>query len=169
MVVGRRACKPHLISPKRENKHNNMLNNVFFFVALLFVISCKEKLESKIVLFEDVELSNGEYKLYFFGLESDGIKGFSNFYIDDKETLSKIKAQWIFDEKSETMSCGYSYSMVLVINKKIVLQKAINTECEYLEGWIHFPNSYLTSHKMNFKKLSEKEAVHFKNTHAIFY
>jgi len=146
-----------------------MTKSIFYFIVLLLIVSCREKLDKKIVLFQNVELDNEEYKLYFFALESIGIKGFDNFYIEDKTTLAKIKNEWVFDEKSEVWACGYSYVMVLMMGDKMVFRKSINTDCEYLEGWIYFPKSYLTKHKKEFKKLTQKEVAAFQKKHNLFY
>ncbi len=64
-----------------------------FPVLLVFLTltGCLERLDKKIIFFDEFEFNSGTYKLYFFGQEGTLIDGYHNFYIDDISTLNEIR------------------------------------------------------------------------------
>lgn len=130
--------------------------HIFLILLLLgfLVLNCHERLPKPISYFEDYNFSSGKYKLEFYEIEGQIIYDYKKFYIDDVETLKTMKKQWIFKYKSDIMPCGYGYQLNLVEDDKIVKKAYINIECEYMEGWIHFPKQYLTDHKNHFKRIN---------------
>lgn len=127
----------------------------FLLFSILFVLSCQENLQRKIVLFDKVDFNSGEYKLVFYGEEGEIIENYYKFYIDDIKTLNDIKKQWVFTKKSDIYSCGYNYSMEVIKKDSTVFCKSINVDCEYRSGWIYFPKEFLLMHKKSFKKINE--------------
>jgi len=123
-------------------------------ISLIILSNCKEKLPQTISFFENYDLNSGKYRLEAYQVEGKSIDGFKNFYIDNAETLSKIKKQWVFKYKSEIMPCGFEYELHLVENHKIVKKTLVNIDCEYMEGWIYFPKEYLTDYKNHFKRIN---------------
>lgn len=87
-------------------------------LSLTILSNCKEKLKQPISFFEDYDLTSGKYKLEIYHVEGEIIDDFKNFYIDDSETLNKMKKQWIFKYKSEVMPCGFGYELHLIEDKK---------------------------------------------------
>ena len=137
-----------------------------FLIIFLFIISsisCSEKLPNEISFFENYEVENGKYKLYVIGTEGEWIEDYRDFYIDDIETLKKMKTQWVFKEKSEVMPCGYGYILYLVNDKEVLKSEAINIDCEYMTGWIKFPREYISDYKNQFIRLNESEKLNFQN------
>ena len=65
-------------------------------IALVLFSSCKEKLAEPILFFENYDLKSGKYRLEGHQIEGEIIDDFTNFYIDDPETLIKMQKQWIF-------------------------------------------------------------------------
>ncbi|SFN60918.1 hypothetical protein SAMN05421741_10817 [Paenimyroides ummariense] len=135
---------------------------IILFSLVLF-IGCSEKLPNEVYFFENYEVENGKYKLFVIGTEGEWIDDYKDFYIDDIETLKKMKTQWIFSEKSEVMPCGYGYIIYLVNKKEVLKSEAINIECEYMSGWIKFPKKYITEYKDKFVRMSESEKLNFEN------
>lgn len=123
-------------------------------LSLIILSNCKEKLSQTISFFEGYDLNSGKYRLKGYHIDGKSINGFKKFYIDDPETLSKMKKQWVFKYKSEVMPCGFDYELHLVENNKIVKKALINIDCEYMQGWIHFPKEYLIDHKNHFKRIN---------------
>lgn len=101
------------------------------------------------------------YKLLVCGQEGEHIDNYSDFYIDDVQTLQEIKKQWVFKNKSKVSPCGYGYSVVLVDDKAILKKTLVNIDCEYMSGWIYFPKAYLEDHKGSFKKMTDDDKRHF--------
>ncbi|MCX8523644.1 hypothetical protein OF897_06880 [Chryseobacterium formosus] len=122
-------------------------------IALVLFSSCKEKLAEPILFFENYDLKSGKYRLEGHQIEGEIIDDFTNFYIDDPETLITMQKQWIFKYKSGIQPCGYGYSIVLKENNKIIKQTLVNIDCEYMSGWIYFPKEYLTDYKNHFVKM----------------
>ena len=125
-------------------------------VLLILLLGCKDVLEKEQVIFKEYDFSTGNYKLLFYGQENKRIEGFDNFYIDDIETLEKIKKHWIIRYKSDVMPCGYTYAITLEKNNIISKEFLVNLDCEYMTGWFHFPKSYITDYKRSFKKMNLK-------------
>ncbi|MBD3905268.1 hypothetical protein NAL32_07265 [Chryseobacterium sp. Ch-15] len=123
-------------------------------LSLTIVSNCNEKLSQPISFFEDYDLTSGKYKLEIYHVEGEIIDDFKNFYIDDPETLNKMKKQWIFKYKSEVMPCGFGYELHLIEDKKVIKKTLINIDCEYMSGWVYFPKEYLTDHKNHFKRIN---------------
>lgn len=121
--------------------------------SLTILSHCKEKLTKPISFFEDYDLNSGKYKLEVYQIEGEIIDDFKKFYIDDSETLKKMQKQWIFKYKSEVMPCGFGYELHLVKDHTIIKKTLINIDCQYMQGWIHFPKEYLTDHKIHFKRI----------------
>ncbi len=135
-----------------------MKKNLLYILAILLTLtSCS----SKFSFFENYDLSSGKYKVLVFADEGDWIENYRNFYIDDIETLIKMKKQWVFNQKSEVMPCGYGYNIYLVDEDTILKNISVNIDCEYMTGWWKFPKEYLTKHKSSFKVMSEKELSEF--------
>lgn len=126
-----------------------------FYVMFIFtlIFSCKEKLAEPISYFENYDFNSGEYIIKVYGLEGRHIDNFNNFYISDVETLNKIKKQWVFTDKSHVMPCGYGYSLNVIKDSIVVKKALINIDCEYMDGWIHFPKEYLEDHKSHFIRM----------------
>jgi len=130
-------------------------------IPIILLFAGCERLPSKIKFFENYDLSTGEYKLLVFGTEGEWIDDYRDFYIDDIETLKEMQKQWIFKYKSEVMACGYGYIVMLVDSNKVLKKTAVNIDCEYMEGWIRFPKSYLSNYKAHFKRMTEIEKKEF--------
>ena len=131
--------------------------SILTLVALVTFFGCKERLDKEYRFFGDHDVQNGSYKLLVFGSEGTWIDDYRDFYIDDPATLSKMKDQWIFKYRTDMMLCGFGYIVKLVDEDKIVAETAINLDCEYIEGWIYFPEDYLRDHISSFKRLTESE------------
>ena len=139
------------------------MKTILKYIFLVFVVTgCREKLDREFVFFKDCNLDNGNYKLLVYATEGEWIDDYRDFYIDDVETLKRMQKQWIFRHKAEVMSCGYGYRLQLVDEKRILLSKSVNIECEYMSGWIYFPEAYLKEHKESFKKMTESDKDNFK-------
>lgn len=134
---------------------------LFFLLSIFLLISCKEKLNEEYHFFNLENFDSGKYKLLVFGLEGEWIDDFRDFYIDDISTLKQMQQQWTFKYKSEVMPCGYGYKIVLVNKEEIINEKYINIDCEYMSGWIYFPENYLSDYKSSFKKMTEIEKENF--------
>lgn len=126
-------------------------------LVLVVVSGCKERLDEEYRFFGDYDVENGSYKLLVFGSEGTWIDDYPNFYIDDPATLLKMKEQWIFKYRTDIMPCGFGYLVMFVDEDKILAETAINLDCEYIEGWIYFPENYLRDHISSFKRLSERD------------
>src|SRR5690606_10168096 len=129
--------------------------------SFLIFLGCSEKLPSEVTFFENYDMNSGKYKILIYGSEGEWIEGYRDFYIDDIQTLEKIKKQWVFRKKSEVMSCGYSYILYLVDENTVLKNESINIACEYMTGWIKFPKEYLTEHKSSFKRMTEENKAEF--------
>ncbi len=126
------------------------LHFAIFLFTFLLQISCKEKLEKEFRFFDIENLDSGNVKLLIYRLE--GSKFQNDFYIDDINVLKTMQNQWIFTKKSKIWSCGFDHRLVLMDGNKIVQEKLINLDCEYMSGWIYFPKEYLLDNKSNFKE-----------------
>lgn len=99
---------------------SNPMTRLFFLIILLLsFFSCRERLDNEIKYFANYDFATGKYKILIYGQEGKQIDNYSDFYIDDVQTLREIKRQWVFKNKSQVMSCGYGYSVILVDEKKI--------------------------------------------------
>lgn len=96
------------------------MKRIILLIFVLLFSGCNEKLTEEIWFFEDYDVENGEYKLVGYGLEGETIEGYDNFYIDDTETLKKMKKQWVFNKKSKIQPCGYGYALYLVDENEIL-------------------------------------------------
>lgn len=119
------------------------------------LFGCKERLSEEYKFFGNHDLSSGDYKLIVFGTEGARIEDYRDFYIDDIETLERMQKQWVFKYKTTPMSCGYGYNIRLVSKDKILEEKSVNVDCEYMTGWIFFPRNYLTDHIESFKRMND--------------
>lgn len=132
---------------------NNSIRILICLLTILMFLGCKEKLSEPISFFEQYDFNSREYSIEFYGLEGRRIDDFNNFYINDVETLNKMKKQWVFTSKSHVMPCGYGYGLNLIKDNKVVKKALINIDCEYMDGWIHFPKEYLEDHKSHFIRM----------------
>ncbi len=131
----------------------------YIFFLLLTLTSCKNRLSEPISFFGNYELQDGNYKLVGIGLQGEHIEGYKNFYIDDIETLQKMREQWVFEYSTEPMACGFGYELRFLRDTLVLSQGLLNLECGYLntkrQKWLHFPSKYLTDHVSKIKELSE--------------
>ena len=138
-----------------------LFSKILLIFTLILFAGCYEKLSNKITFFEGYDFSTGDYKLLVFGLEGLWIDDYIDFYIDDIETLQKMQKQWVFKYKTDVMACGYGYNVMLVDSNEVVEETWVNIEsdCEYMSGWIRFPKSYLSDHKTHFKRMTENGKI----------
>lgn len=137
------------------------LAQVVLLLLILSTTSCYESLDRKVVYFAEIDFESGNYKLLVYGMEGEWIEDYRDFYIDDIQTLNRMKRQWVFTKKSDEMPCGYGYSLKLVNQSEILKSTSINIDCEYMSGWIRFPRKYLEDHKKSFKRMTEVEKTEF--------
>ena len=138
--------------------------NITILLCCLFIFSlngCYEPLDKKIVFFENMDVTSGNYKLLVYGTEGEWIEDYQDFYIDDIKTLKKMKRQWVFTKKSDVMPCGYGYAIYLVNQTEILKKTYVNIDCEYMSGWVRFPSYYLSAHKKSFKRMTEEDKARF--------
>ena len=122
---------------------------------LMTLFGCKEKLSEEYRFFGNRDLKSGDYKLIVIGTEGSWIEDYRNFYIDDVETLCQMQEQWVFKYKTTPQACGYGYNIRLVYKDKVLEEKSVNIDCEYMTGWIFFPRNYLTDHIHSFKRMPD--------------
>ena len=139
-----------------------------YFIIIILLLGCKDKLEKQQVVFKDYDFTTGNYRLFFYeqmGTRIEELNGFDNFYISDIETLEKIKKHWIISYKTDAMPCGYTYAVVLKKNDNVAKRFYVNLDCEYTttidstiitSSWLRFPKSYITDYKKYFKKIDLK-------------
>jgi len=129
-----------------------MKNTKYIIPILLFLIfGCKSYINNP---YEDINFNSGDYKLYFIGIDnrynidtSEFKKEHPNFYIDNIETLNKLK-EIFFTKPAENGHVNISYDLVIIA-------KDGNT---YFGGWIDLKNNkirYSETYNLDLKRLNE--------------
>lgn len=135
---------------------------IFITLTFLLLISCSEKLENEITYFEKTDFNSGDYKIYLFDVFRNKKTDFPIKLLDDTTALNTIKSQWIFKNHIHPTSCGYNYQIMLVKDYKVIKQTKINTNCEYMTGWIEFPKEFLSDNLDKFRSLNSMDSTEFK-------
>lgn len=147
-------------------------NRIVSLICLLFVIiglSCSQNSGKDYKVFEAIDFTSGDFKLYGFVTEGDKTK-FENeigdFCISDILTLQKMKNNWVIHKSDKRMSCGFNYILCLVKQDSLIIDFAINTKCGYLTNknyWYDFDESLLSDFKNRMNKLTTDSAKIIQN------
>jgi len=132
---------------------------------LLFFCACFVSCNNKHQLLKNIEINENSV-LYFYYLPDDNANSdftfdslkskYGTFYIDDKNVLSQIKNEWVF-EKSKRKLPLYSYYRINLMEKNRILWGCLfdtkNNSLITLEGTMNFDINLIEKHTKHFKKL----------------
>jgi hypothetical protein len=105
---------------------------------VLFIITITSSLFAKTQVFKEYNFSEDGFTLLFVQNQpylvdqNNNSSDLINYYTDDISILNNIKNNWIFSKSEVMYACGYSFTIYLCKNKKIIDTFYINLDCEQI-------------------------------------